>query len=308
MKLTGRLRLLCAGFVCGACLAIGLFFGDALGRGANKSKSENVAIDQEEEIVFSKDSSKLNAIGRHMGTSIDGGNIYDLDPILSLEDEFVGSLRELVSVGEYDRAIEKAKERLSNLDELWEDKETRSGAKFRDSVHLLAVALELKGDFNEAFRVYSFLYSQRSELSDWFYVRRLYQEGNTEWAFRHICEIIAQRYAHYPIDKVLKTYCSDRETVAVQQGRDPVNFPSDWPLYQLRDQLAQIANPKLRYLAGNTETSERLEESDREALEEIKSFMEKEYSKLMDDPNQSSIEKERYANIMTFARKLYNLP
>ena len=295
------------------CIGIGYLLKDVIDAKTSEQKAVAVELQtelsaQEKEETVSK-SPEPNRFKRpkRMTPVINGGYVYDFDPVITLKDEFIDSLKELIREGDYDQAIEKATARLKCYDSFWEERKADEAILMRDTIHLLAVALELKGDHNGAFSVNSLLNSRRSDLFEWFNIRMSYQNGQTELAFTRICSLIARNYVFYPIDNLLNAD-AERAASIKKRSANPIDYPNHIPFYQLRDQCLQVVNPKLHYALDNARAwDERyFGKLDREALETFKNFMETEYQKHIDKSGE--VVEGRYSQAMDFVRKLCELP
>ena len=218
----------------------------------------------------------------------------DFDPIYIWERDIFRLKMKIVD-GQYDELIEEIQDDLKTLDFL-NQKGIVPPQSARYRIHLLAVALELKGDWERAIRVYSFLYPCDRELMSWVYVRKLYSEGRAELAFERTVDAIEGLLLDGTVDEIVGDYLQLRaDPVVGDRAILMILGNSQYRrLYCLLDQLLQITSPKFHYNEGYKGKFEtRFAKSNREAREAFKTFLETESAKYAADPRRSEEEKER---------------
>ncbi|MBQ9874686.1 MAG: hypothetical protein IJM30_09495 [Thermoguttaceae bacterium] len=323
MKLTGRLRLLCAGLVCAVCLGIGYLFKgttDAIREGDRRpapityfpsTGSAPSAPDVHDFGKLWSDTFTYDSAPAEIGTlTFDYAARFDSDPILS-SDESVLRAKALVCEGRYDEAIEEVQGELGAWNDLFQDDGNAGICRLR--LRLLAAALELKGDWEKALRVYSLLYPDDRELLSWVRIRKTYASGDWTAAFDQLVDVVEQ-YLDYPAEGIIKEFVQRYNDPRTKERAldDIKENPRYLRVYRLLDQCLQVTNPKFHFNEWDEQTSEtRFVEPNREARAAFKEFIETEYWKFKFGGREQApnLGEQRQTNeAFFFLRKVVNLP
>lgn len=203
------------------------------------------------------------------------------DP-LPIYNGFFGDMLEKLGKGEYEFVIEETRKAINESVEKnppWDailppDIEKQAdlrliemlgnqGCGFSCLVRLLALALELNGEYDKAQIAYGLAYGADAESMAWIVARLNYERGLRGVAFLQVCEVVQEYHNDLKpadIDKVIdqvKTYEGlvregrylDTRSSGIPIGRDE-NHNQDvamMELYQIRRQLALFINPFLDY-------------------------------------------------------------
>ncbi len=123
-----------------------------------------------------------------------------------------------------------------------------------------ALALELKGDWEKAIKVYHALYSDRSVEMQWIVARRDYAQylalqggipTDNAFRFEEFCELILDISAQLDVDDIVKKVKRfDGRGNFVPYSPECEGYEQVRELYLFRDRCARIVNPRLHYMCG----------------------------------------------------------
>ena len=210
--------------------------------------------------------------------------------------------------------------------------------------HLLGLALELHGDYDEALTQYGLVYGANPEAMFWTRARIRYKKGLLSLAFINVCDAINEYHDLSPInvdsaiqkvreidEKMVKdNFHSDRDFFQTGSpiGRDKTKMQPDpelIELYRIRDWCVRFICPNITYLDPNAYNCDRF--GRKEMIKKIRAdylafieFMEEEYKKWNEDefdlkyPHKSVRAKaqqweiNRVEDAMALLRKMKELP
>ncbi len=177
------------------------------------------------------------------------------------------TLKESILQGKYDEVVEYATT-FAACKDLPDDSESvdeKKRACFRDCLALWALALELKGDWNNAFNAYRTVYALSSTEMKWIEARQKYAWYVTSpknvavlrywWDFEKLCELVLDFSNRVPVDEVVdklkESKNFDSAYIIPCSRHDEEFYRQAFESYLFRDRCARVVNPRLHYIYGN---------------------------------------------------------
>lgn len=235
-----------------------------------------------------------------------------------------------LQVGRYDKAIEMARAGLEKTSPLRFEK-TKDGmpsSLFPAYLYLLAVAYELKGEWQKALDAYDALYGARSQDAFWARARILYATEHKELAFLMASRALAMNLS-FSVDDAIesaKAASAKKPTEPPSLGRRPQFLapskvrggldPNWFGVWKLREHCARFVCPELHYLvtrespnvASFTDEYAELHEA---KFAEFCEFMEAEFARLQKEGGGTRIQPfvaEDHVPQMNLLRELKRFP
>jgi len=229
-----------------------------------------------------------------------------------------------LQVGQYDKAIEAACAGLAKTLPL---REKSDGGGSREYLYLLAVAYELKGEWEKALDAYDTLYGARSQDALWARARVLYATEHKELAFFTASRALALNLNLSVDDAIeaVKTASVKKTPLPVPGSRPRLLAPSNvkgglepnwFGVWKLREHCARFVCPELYYLVTREKPDSASFTDEYAELHEMKfaefcEFMEAEFARLQKEGNGTRIQPfvaEEHVPQMNLLRELKRVP
>lgn len=233
--------------------------------------------------------------------------------------------------GCYDIAISAARKGVAESPKPWEEnngaKSAPGAPNWQYYLQFLAVAHELKGDWNQAQELCAAAYGSYSHNLTWLNARIFYSTGETDAAFFYLMQVTPRLQDYVATMENFKRKVETGEIAKrskrdgrrlrayyVGNERESIYLDSDWKrLYAFRDSCARIVCPELHFTVLERTWDEAFRKYDAlwdECWQRFLSFAEAEFATLPSDGKTKrwNGSQEDYREKMDFLRELGKLP